>query len=145
MSRHNSTKLSSPFPRAVTYCMLRDDGLTNLLQQEKSKISRESNLELSPYILSSSGAIFVIRVSEEEWSKRRLTYLHLKHCSPYFKSTILLKTLKIMPGSSRKWSLGICKWAIHNHGSSWVTEKSAAWTVFDVTDKESELLCEAYR
>ena len=92
MSRHNSTKLSSPFPRVVTYCMLRNDGLTNL-QQETSKISVESNLELSPYILSSSGAIFVIRVSEEERSERRLIYLHLKHCSPYFKSTILLKTL----------------------------------------------------
>ena len=74
---------------------MRSDGHADLLQQEKSKISMESNLELFRYILSSSGAIFVIMVSKEELRERPLIYLCLKHCSQYFTTTILFNTLKL--------------------------------------------------
>ena len=125
----------SPFARAVTYWTLRSDGHADLLQQEKSKISMESNLELFRYILSSSGAIFVIMVSKEELRERPLIYLCLKHCSQYFTTTILFNTLKITPSSSNKLNLGICKWAIHYYDSSRVTERSAACLIFNDTDK----------
>lgn len=93
------------------------------------------NLELFHYILSSSGAIFVIMVSKEELRERPLIYLCLKHCSQYFTTTILFNTLIITPSSSNKWNLGICKWAIHYYASLWVTERSAACMIFNDTDK----------
>lgn len=45
--------------------MLRSDGHADVLQHEESKIGMESNLELSLYVLPSSGASLIISVSEE--------------------------------------------------------------------------------
>lgn len=125
----------SPFPRAVNYWMLRKEGHADLLQQKESQVIIESNLELSPYILSSSGAFFIITVSEERHGEMHLIDWHFKRCSQYFTYTILFNTLKIMPGSSNKWNLGICKWALHNYDFLWAMERSAAWTIFNDADK----------
>lgn len=41
---------------------VKDDGHVDVLQHKESKIGMESNLELSLYVLSSSGASLIIMV-----------------------------------------------------------------------------------
>lgn len=87
-----------PLERSFNW-LLRSDGPADVLQHEESKIGLESNLELSLYVLSSSGHLKSLRCQRSLKGEAPDTFM----TQALFPVS---HTLKIMPGSSSHWNFG---------------------------------------